>query len=105
MIYEVFQKVYNIYTRIKRTYPDRFLPKRYIVLPTQRPISEISDEGIEQAKSKEREENNRFDEMGIEVIRYKPYDRHTHGEIEYILNNLWESTKKSKGAFESEEMP
>lgn len=105
VIYEVFQKVYNIHTRIKRTYPDRSLPKRYIVLPTQRQVSEISDEGMEQVKSKEREENNRIDEMGIEVIRYMPDDWHTHGEIEYILRQLWESTKNSKGAFESEEMP
>lgn len=105
VIREAFEKVYNIHTRIKRAHPDRSLPKRYIVLPTERPVSESSNEGMEQAKSKEKVENNRIDEMGIEVIRYKPDDWDTHGEIEYILTQLWESTKNSKGAFESEEMP
>ena len=106
VMYEVFQKVHNIHTLIKRTYPDVPLPPRYIMLPIQRQVySEFPDENIGQVDRRGREEINRFDKMEIKVIRYEPDDLRRHGEIEYILRQLCNYTKRSKNVFGKEEMP
>ena len=105
VIHEMFKTVHNIHTLFKRTSHGRPLPQRYIILPTERPISEISDEEMEQFSKRERRGFNRFDEMDIEVIGYEPDNENRHEEIEYILRKLSKYIKMPKNAFESEEMP
>lgn len=105
VMYEVFQKVHNIHALIKKKCNGASLPQRYIMLPKQMPVSELSAEEIEQVVRREKEEFNRFDEMDIEVIGYEPDDVNRHGEIEFILSLLSQYTKRSKNVFESEEMP
>jgi hypothetical protein len=97
-MYEVFQKVHRIHKLIKGTDPDAPLPRRCIVLPKQKKVyPEFSDEKIEEVDT--REENKRFDEMEIEVMRYEPIDWLRQEEIEYILRRLCEYTKSSKNVF------
>jgi len=106
VMYEVFQKVHNIHTLIKRKYPDLPLPQRYIMLPIQKQVcSEFPDENIEQVERKEKDEINRLNKMDIEIIRYEPNDWNIQGEIEYILRQLCKYTKRSKNVFGKEEMP
>ena len=106
VMYEVFQKVHDIHTRIKRNYPDLSLPKRYIMLPIQKQVySEFPDENTEQVEWREKDEINRLNKMDIEIIRYEPNDWESHGEIEYVLRKLCKYTKMPKNAFENEELP
>lgn len=98
VMYEVFQKVHRIHTLIKGADPHAILPRRCIVLPKQKRVNpEFSDEKIEEVYT--REENKRFDEMEIEVMRYEPINWLRQEEIEYILRRLCEYTKSSKNVF------
>lgn len=105
MILKMFKTVHDIHTLIKRTSPGIPLPQRCIILPTQRPVSEISEEEMEQFSKRERGGFNRFDEMDIEVIGYEPDDENRHEEIESILRELSKYIKMPENVFRSEEIP
>jgi hypothetical protein len=105
VISKVFQQVQKINIQIKNMRPDTHITQRYIILPTQRPVPEISHEKMEQVGKREREEFNRFKKMDIEVLSYEPDDEERHEEIEEILSQLCKYIKMPKNAFESEEMP
>jgi len=89
-MFKAFEKVHNIHALLKRTYPDFELPKKFIILPIrQRQIRlKSSDEKIERDDEKELEEFKRYEDMGIEVIRYVPNDLKNHAEIDEFLRKL-----------------
>lgn len=88
-IYQVFQRVHKIHTQIQSETPEARLPQRYILLPERFDIrgGGILRKEVKRDNYKEETEEKRFQEMKIEVIRYRTCDN-SHSEIEQVLEYL-----------------
>jgi hypothetical protein len=87
-IYKVFQRVHKIHTQIQSKNPETILPRRYILLPERYDTrGEMLEREVRRDNYREDTEEKRFQEMKIEVKRYKNYDSN-HSEIEQILEYL-----------------
>ncbi len=95
-MFKAFQKVHNIHAIFKRTNPELDLPKKFIILPIRQRLirSKSSGEKIERDNEKELEEFKRYEDMGIEVIRYEPNDWKNHAEIDEFLRKLCTCNRK-----------
>lgn len=93
-MYETFQRVHGIYTQIQGAYPRANRPPRIAILPKPQMIVEDGLEGKRVQLNVERDEENRFQAMGIEVIRYEPSDYRRHEEVEQILECLCRLAKR-----------
>lgn len=95
-MFKAFQKVHNIHALFKRTNPELDLPKKFIILPIRQRLIRLKSSGekIERDNEKELEEFKRYEDMGIEVIRYEPNDWKNHAEIDEFLRKLCTCNRK-----------
>ena len=84
-IYEVFRRVHGIIAQINPSAQGQFNPWERQILLSRLNGEELSDEQKRQNDIQEREKEESFRSMKIEVIPYTPDDERKHEEIEKIL--------------------
>lgn len=94
-IHDAFQRVHDIHMQIKSANSEVPLPQRFILHPTSQRIDLASSTDVDLEEEKKPDEEKRFNEMGIEVIRYEPRDVKVHSEVEEILESLCNLAKRN----------